>query len=156
LATTQEQIYNRQLVARKMDPLAFLRFNTQNVSQLIQEEQIGGLSFISSYLPIYDALGQVIGYLDLPYFSQKQELHDRISSFLVALVNLYILLALVLLALGILLTRTLTRPLDTIRQHLRGTSLTGRNEPIRWETDDEIGKLVREYNEMILELQESA
>ncbi|MDQ3073074.1 MAG: ATP-binding protein, partial [Bacteroidota bacterium] len=41
-------------------------------------------------------------------------------------------------------------------RHLRATSLGRTNVPIVWQHDDEIGKLVREYNHMILALQESA
>jgi signal transduction histidine kinase len=155
ISSTQNLIYERQIIAPKMDPKAFIKFNSEFASQIIQEEKIGQLSYTSSYMPMRNSIGQVIGFLNVPYFSKEQELKDRIASFLVALVNLYLLLFLILLTLGIFMTRALTLPLDIIRNHLRNTSLTGQNEFIVWDTNDEIGKLVKEYNAMIIALKEN-
>jgi len=156
ISSTESAIYDKLIIAPKMDALANIKFNTDLVSQVIQEERIGQLKFTSCYMPIRNVEGQVIGYLNLPYFSKEQELKNRISSFLEALVNLYLLLFLILVILGIFITRVLTAPLDIIRNHLRSTNLTGTNEFIAWNTNDEIGKLVKEYNSMILALKESA
>jgi signal transduction histidine kinase len=156
LNSTQSIIYDRQVISPKMPPLAYMKFSNESISQLIQEEKIGTLKFTSAYMPIRNAVGQVVGYLNLPYFSKEKELQARISSFLVALVNLYLLLFLILLTIGILMTRTLILPLDIIRNHLRNTRLNESNKPIEWHTEDEIGKLVQEYNTMLVKLRESA
>jgi signal transduction histidine kinase len=156
LNSTQSVIYDRQVITPKMPALAYMKFNSESISQLIQEERIGTLKFTSAYMPIRNAVGQVVGYLNLPYFSKEKELQTRISSFLVALVNLYLLLFLILLTIGILMTRTLIIPLDIIRNHLRNTRLSETNEAIQWHTEDEIGKLVQEYNTMLVKLRESA
>jgi two-component system, NtrC family, nitrogen regulation sensor histidine kinase NtrY len=156
ITSTENAIYDKQLIAPKMDAFANLKFNSQSVSQVIQEEHIGRLKFTSCYMPIRNSFGQVTGYLNLPYFSKEQELKNRISSFLEALVNLYLLLFLILVMLGLFMARVVTSPLNIIRNHLRKTSLSGDNEFISWTTNDEIGKLVNEYNSMILALKESA
>jgi len=154
--SSESAIYDKQIISPKMDAQAYLKLNSQMISQVIQEERIGLLKFTSCYMPIRNSIGQVIGYLNLPYFSKEQELKNRISSFLEALVNLYLLLFLILVMLGLFMTRVLTTPLDIIRKHLKNTSLSGTNEFIAWNTNDEIGKLVNEYNTMILALKESA
>jgi two-component system, NtrC family, nitrogen regulation sensor histidine kinase NtrY len=156
LTSTENTIYDKQIIAPKMDAQALLKFRTEFASQVIQEEHIGKLKFTSCYMPIRNSTGHVTEYLDLPYFSKEQELKNRISSFLEALVNLYLLLFLILVMLGLFMTRLVTAPLGIIRNHLRNTSLSGTNEFIAWNTDDEIGKLVDEYNRMILDLKESA
>jgi two-component system, NtrC family, nitrogen regulation sensor histidine kinase NtrY len=156
VTTTEKAIYDKHIISSKMDARAILDFNTQFASQVIQEERIGKLKFTSCYMPIRNSVGQVTGYLNLPYFSKEQELKSRISSFLEALVNLYLLLFLILVMLGLFMTRIVTAPLGIIRTHLRNTSLSGTNEFIAWNTDDEIGKLVNEYNRMIIDLKESA
>lgn len=156
LSTTQELMYENQLLAPKMDPLAYLKFYAQYASQVIQEEKVGTLKYTSSYMPLRNTIGNIIGFVNLPYFSKEQELDDRISSFLVALVNLYLFLFLALLVVGIFMARGLTVPLDIIRNHLRSMSLSGKNTLIAWNNKDEIGKLVQEYNTMIIALQENA
>ena len=153
--STENAIFDKGILAPQMDVQAYLKFTSELTSQVIQEERIGTLKFLSCYIPIRNLNGQVIGYLNLPYFSKEQELKDRISSFVVALINLYFLLFLILVVLGIFMTRALTAPLNIIRNHLKNTSLSGTNEFIAWNTNDEIGKLVNEYNTMIVALKES-
>jgi len=153
--STEKAIFDKGLLAPEMDAQAYLKFTSERTSQVIHEEKIGTLKFLSCYIPIRNLNGQVIGYLNLPYFSKEQELKDRISSFVVALINLYFLLFLILVVLGIFMTRVLTSPLNIIRNHLKNTSLSGTNEFIAWNTNDEIGKLVNEYNTMIVALKES-
>ena len=153
--STENAIFEKGIIAPEMDASAFLKFTSEQTSQVINEERIGKLKYLSCYIPIRNLTGQVIGYLNLPYFSKEQELKDRISSFVVTLVNLYFLLFLILVVLGVFMTRALTLPLNIIRNHLKNTSLSGSNEFINWNTNDEIGKLVNEYNTMIVALKES-
>jgi nitrogen fixation/metabolism regulation signal transduction histidine kinase len=49
----------------------------------------------------------------------------------------------------------LTVPLRLITQKIQKTSLHNYNEPLEWESDDEIGLLVNEYNRMLVKLEES-
>jgi nitrogen fixation/metabolism regulation signal transduction histidine kinase len=49
----------------------------------------------------------------------------------------------------------LTFPLRLITQKIRKTTLSGYNEPLSWNTDDEIGLMVSEYNKMLINLEES-
>jgi nitrogen fixation/metabolism regulation signal transduction histidine kinase len=58
--------------------------------------------------------------------------------------------------LAILISRYITRPLQLIREKLRGISLGVSNEKIQWARKDEIGTLIAEYNRMIDELARSA
>lgn len=53
------------------------------------------------------------------------------------------------------MANSITRPLMKIGEKLRSFQL-GQNEPLEWESEDEIGKLVNEYNLMIQKLEESA
>jgi nitrogen fixation/metabolism regulation signal transduction histidine kinase len=52
-------------------------------------------------------------------------------------------------------SRILTAPLKIITEKLKQTTLTGQNEMLAYESSDEIGLLVREYNGMLLKLEES-
>ncbi len=76
------------------------------------------------------------------YFSQHpQHLHGRSS--------------LRCLILSYFVSQWLTFPLKFITQTLRRTSLTKVNQPLVWKADDEIGLMVREYNQMLFKLSES-
>ncbi len=157
LGYSQPVIYEKKLIQPRMEPKAYFNFISLGHSQLLSEEHIGKLNYIASYMPIRNAYSNhPAGFIGLPYFARERELDDAISSFLEALINLYLLLFLGLLLISFVISNALTAPLNIIRKHLRSTSLTAKNEPIHWENNDEIGKLVKEYNSMTLELLESA
>jgi nitrogen fixation/metabolism regulation signal transduction histidine kinase len=114
------------------------------------------MKYLSAYTPFFDDSGQVIGYLNLPYFSRQNELSNEISNFLVALVNIYGLLVVFSLLAALVVSNYITKPLSIIQEKLKNISLGKRNEMIQWNGKDEIGSLVSEYNRKVLELSESA
>ena len=70
--------------------------------------------------------------------------------------NLFVLLFLASMAMAVFFANQITLPLATIRESLRKMELGKRNEPLRYSHDDEIGKLVKEYNRKVDELAVSA
>ena len=49
----------------------------------------------------------------------------------------------------------LTEPLTLITQKIRKTTLYAYNEPLQWDSDDEIGLMINEYNKMLVKLEQS-
>jgi nitrogen fixation/metabolism regulation signal transduction histidine kinase len=97
-----------------------------------------------------------IGYINLPYFAKQDELKKDISSFLVALINIYVLLFAFAIFITFIISNRITKPLQLIQERLGKIKLGKRNELIEWDHDDEIGALVKEYNRMVEELADSA
>jgi nitrogen fixation/metabolism regulation signal transduction histidine kinase len=98
----------------------------------------------------------VVGFLQLPYFSNETDYRERIGAFLNTMINVY---ALVFVAIGlfaIAVARQITTPLTLIQQSLSNTIYGRKNEPIEWQHNDEIGSLIKEYNKMIAALENSA
>ncbi|MDX1940296.1 MAG: ATP-binding protein [Saprospiraceae bacterium] len=65
--------------------------------------------------------------------------------------------AFLLLAIGVLaiaIANSITRPIVRIGEKLKTLQL-GKNEPILWRSQDEIGELITEYNRMIAKLEDS-
>ena len=71
------------------------------------------------------------------------------------LLNVYVFLLLITAAVGILVANRIADPLVRMVEKLKGTNLNA-NEPLQWDSDDEIGQLVKAYNNMIGQLEESA
>ena len=57
---------------------------------------------------------------------------------------------------SIIVSKQFSRPLDQIKNKLAAFQLKGRNEKLQYDKDDEIGKLVEQYNIMVDELNDSA
>lgn len=157
LATSSQQsIFDNGLISKKMDPKALHKLSMDHETQYTQQEKIGKLSYTASYAPIRNRAGATIAYLDVPYFEKSKTIDDEVSSFLVTLMNAYVFLLLCAAALAYFISNSITRPLRFISEKLRILNLNKKNEPIEWNSKDEVGTLIAEYNKMIAELERSA
>lgn len=153
--TSQEDIYDRALFARIISPGAYYDLQVKGDQFLIEEEQIGRLSYVSCYKPISNRNGTVLGYINVPFFSSEKELNFQISSILVGLINLYAFVFLFSGVLTVFITRWITKSLSIVIKSFSKFSLS-KNEPVTWPYDDEIGLLVMEYNKMVKKAEENA
>ncbi len=156
LATSRHQIYNEGLISDKMNRLAFNALSRDHKLQFIHTETIGKHAYLSSYIPFRNNEDQIIAYLNLPYFAKQSELQKQFTGFLMAYVNIYVLVTVLAILLTIMVSRYITKPLQLLRGKLGGIKLGDVNEKIEWKKQDEIGSLVAEYNRMVDELALSA
>lgn len=154
--SSQPKIFEQNIVSGRMNPEAYFEMQQEGKTQYIHPENAGKLNYISAYAPFTDSRGNIIAYLNLPYFEKQNELNREISGFLSALINIYVLLFALSLLLTLFVSSRITQPLLLIQEKLRGIRLGKRNEQIEYSRKDEIGQLVQEYNRMIDELSESA
>ena len=156
LASSQPKIYSKGLISKKMNHNAFTELKMRKKSEYIHNEQIGNLNYLSSYVPFVNSQGKVLAYLNLQYISKQDELENQISGFLLAIINIMVLMLAISTILAIFLSNRLTSPLKFIQDSLTKVQLGSTNKAIEYEGTDEIGDLVQEYNRKVAELQESA
>jgi len=156
LVSSESDLFDNLLLAPIMDIEAYLAVDVQGKSQFITEEHIRDLSFLSAYVPLLNDKRQVIGYLNLPYFSRQGELQSKISAYIVTFVNVYFFLIILALALAYLVSKRISKPLQILRDKLSHTGYGQTNEMIDWKRQDEIGQLVKQYNKMVVDLEQSA
>ncbi len=154
--TSQPDIFNKELVSKNIHPKALFNLGDLGKSRFVQNETVGKLKYLSAYIPYKNGLAETIVYLHFPYYSKQQSFRSDISYFLVALVNVYVLLILTATAIALVLSRSITNSLTIIKERLSTINLREKNVPIEWKNKDEIGMLVAEYNRMIVELEKSA
>ncbi|MGB0933231.1 MAG: ATP-binding protein [Lishizhenia sp.] len=156
LASSQPKIYKIGLTTAQIDPFAYkeLRFNKR--SEFIHNESIGELNYLSAYIPFMNKNGKLLAYLNLQYFAKQNEYENQISSFLVALINLAVLLIVSTIVVAIFVTNWITTPLKLIQRSFSSVELGKKTQPINYSGDDEIGALVREYNAKLAELEVKA
>lgn len=156
LASSEPDLYSEGLISRLMDPTAYAELSIKGTSQFIHSERLRTLDYLSAYVPILNEKRKIIAYLNLPYFTRQRELDKEISTYTVTLVNVYLVLFIFALVLAYLVSKRITKPLQLIRDKISQTSLGNKNEMIDWKRNDEIGQLIKQYNKMVLELEESA
>lgn len=155
LATSQDEIFDKGLISRKIKPTAYYQLSIAGKSIVIQGEKAGSLSYTSAYLPLRDEKGTTLGYINVPFFTSEKDLDFQISNIVVTLLNLYAFIFLVSSFITVLMTRWMTRTFDIIIRQFDKLNLEN-NERIEWPYDDEIGKLVVEYNKMAQKVEQNA
>lgn len=156
LATSRPEIFDKGITSDRINSKAFYELSERFQLKYFQPEKTGTLSYLSAYEPIINNRGDYLGYLNLPYFTREDDLKQGISTFIVAFINLYLILFLASVIIAVVLSNRITQPLSLIREKLRGIQLGKKNEHINYKAEDEIGALVREYNHKVDDLVESA
>jgi len=156
IATSRPQIFDENLISKKMQPDALNAVRFMEKSLFIQNESIGKQEYLSAYIPFTNHIGEITGFLNLPYFAKENELNREISNLLVVYINIYVILIGISVIIAIIISNYISRPLRMIIEKIKVVKLGGKNETIDLTRNDEIGELVREYNRMINELSKSA
>jgi len=157
LVSTQPKIYDYKLIAKRINARAYIALCRQHRTEFTNQEIIGTLNYKAGYVPVKDKeTRKTIGYLELPYFSNVADYNQRLGSLLNAMINIYALIFIAIGLLAIIIARQITTPLNIIERGLSKMIYGQKNEPIKWNRNDEIGALVKEYNNMIAALEQSA
>ncbi|MFB1013457.1 MAG: ATP-binding protein, partial [Bacteroidia bacterium] len=156
LSSTKPYLTDRQILGEQMNPKAFVELTQEKSSQLLIQEELEGSDYLSAYIPLFDGKNTILGYVNTPFFAKNEELNKQISNLVVNILNIYFLLLLGGVFLAYVISRQISKPLLLIREKIAKTELRGSNELIVYNRDDEIGLLVKQYNKMVMELEESA
>ena len=153
LGSSQPKIYSKGLISTKMNAIAYREIHLKKKSEYIHEENIGELNYLSAYTPFYNLKGEFLAYVNVQYFSGQDEFEDQISGFLLAIINIMVLMLTISTILAVTVSNALTRPLKYIQESVRSISIGSKYKPLEYEGSDEIGELVKEYNQKVAELQ---
>jgi len=153
LATSQPTIFKDQLTMPLPDRGAWEKIVVQKYNTVNVQAHIGSLEYTSSFFAIKSAsTGQLVGILELPFFESGSE-----SAKINVLTNILVTFTVVFILFSFLTFNTinkLTSPLRFIAKKLKATTLD-KNQPMEWKANDEIGLMVKEYNKMLSNLEQS-
>jgi len=154
--TSQLKLYELGLAAPVANPRAYFAIKENKTSSMCVTEKAGTLNYLSLYTPVFNDNNKLIGFINLPYFARQSNLTSELSNIISALINVYVILFVISILAGLVLAGYITKPLRLIQQQISGITLGKQNETLVWESNDEVGKLVQEYNNMLLKLEQSA
>ncbi len=156
IATSQPLIYENKLLASFINPAAYISIKEEGNRALVLQESVGNLSFNSTYLGIksFDT-GNYIGILSLPFFHSENYIESQQIEVVSNIMVIFTFIFLAFLILSFFASKWLTFPLQLITSKLKKTTLSGFNERLSWDSDDEIGLMVGEYNRMVDNLEDS-
>jgi signal transduction histidine kinase len=156
MATSRPEVFFRDLTGRRLNMDAFINLENLTKSEYIQSEKIASLEFVSAYVPFYNSSDKLLAYLNLPYFRMQSVLARDISNVIVAVVNFTLLLVVITMFIVVIISGRLTSPLRMLSEGMSKVELGKKSEHLSYAGQDEISDIVKQYNRMVDELQESA
>lgn len=155
IRSTQPELFDRYLLASRINPQAYYQLVHENRMQVITEETLGELEYSSLYAPIYNAQGKLVAIANIPYFAKGSYAVSDVPSILAAIINIYILLLLAAIFVGTAIANQLSEPLAEIGRKMKLIDVSKETEHINYRNKDELGELVGAYNKMVDALEES-
>ena len=156
IASTRQEIYELILQAPIMNAKAYQNMHRNKALYYTHEERLGKGKYESAYIPITDKQGNTLAYLNTPYFFSSTELRNEIINFILTYSNIILILLGLALLIVLTVTKTVMRPLALLQEKMGDIKIDRKNEPIEWKGNDEIGALIKQYNQLIVELEKSA
>ena len=150
------EVYTQGVLSTKMHPEAYYHLHRMREVQYVQEEAMSSLNYLSIYSPVRDNDGVVYAYLNIPYFLSQIDLNQEISNFLVTIINLNAFIFLIAGIIAFFITSRITSSFSIIGEKMNEIRLGKTNQEIEWTRNDEIGELIKQYNRMVHQLEDSA
>ncbi len=156
VACSRPEIFSAELMSSRINRKALQSFVFDRKSAYSHEEHIGDMKFASAYIPFYNNNDKLVGYINLPYFTRPEELERELSTIIVSIINLYVVLMMISIVLGVVISERIVHPIRLIQSKMETIELGKNYEKIDYDRKDELGQLVAEYNNMVDKLDESA
>lgn len=96
----------------------------------------------------------MIGIIAIPFFESETDLNTFIVNVFSNILNSFVFIFILFLIVSYFVSKRLTSPFKLLTDKLKTTNLEN-NEPMNWPSNDEIGLLVNEYNNMLFKLEAS-
>ena len=156
LATSQPALFDDQLISPLIDREARKKIVLQAEVQTVTNEQIGRLHYSCAYSAVLSPeTGRLEAIVGLPFFESATFLQRSQSLILSNILIVFVVVFILFSLLSFWASSSLTFPIRFITKTLGQTTLTGQNKPLQWNSSDEIGTLVKEYNRMVENLEDS-
>jgi len=157
IASSQPDIYERRnLLSTYINPKAYSALKEKSYKYLLTPESVGNLNYKTVYMPIKDyKTNRLMGIVSVPFFDSSYEVNQKLVEVIATIMRIFTTLFILLVIISYFASRILTIPLRMITQKIRRTTLSEYNEPLDWSSEDEIGLLVNEYNQMLVNLEAS-
>jgi signal transduction histidine kinase len=152
----QKDIIKDCIINTKINPVAQHVILYKEKNSYFQAEKLGKESYQAGYAPIWDPISRKLVAIATisNYHREKIQVSDA-SDFIGAILSVYVLMLIVAIFLSHITVNVINAPITEIGDKLSSVKLGMPNERLPWDSEDELGDLIKEYNQMITKLEAS-
>ncbi|WP_370090567.1 ATP-binding protein [Ekhidna sp.] len=155
VATSQPEIFNLNLQGNLINPLVFEELVVKENQSVIAEESVGKLDYKVCYAVVSTVDNQVAGFIAMPFFDSRNHLRRQQIEVFGNLISIFGFIFIIAIVFGNTVLNNLLYPLRMVADKIRRVTLQDVNKPIDYESSDEIGSLVKDFNQMLVKLEDS-
>ena len=152
VGTSAPMLFENGLISRHIAPEPFFAAQTTG----LRDEHIGDLNYLAAYTEFYNGNYVQIGYISVPLYISSDAVEEEVDNFLSKLLPPNIIVLLLAFILNFFITRSLTQPLSVLSEKMRNFRIGQHGNRLLYDKQDEVGQLVKRYNEMVEELEHSS
>ena len=128
-------------------------FFTDSVDRVCYE-QIGSVPYLTVYTPFVNGNMLPIGYIAVPCYVSSPQVEQEVTEYIGRFLPPYVFLLILAFIIAVFVTQRLTRNMRSMADTMQRFQL-GKDNYIHYEGNDELGELIRQYNEMVKQLEQS-
>lgn len=155
VATSQPEIFNLNLQGNLINPIVFEELVVKENQSIIADESVSKLDYKVCYAVVNTIDNQVAGFIAMPFFDSKNHLRRQQIEVFGNLITIFAFIFIIAIVFGNAVLNNLLYPLRMVADKIRRVTLQEVNKPIEYESSDEIGSLVKDYNQMLVKLEDS-
>lgn len=147
------EMANKGLIANVVNPSIMTRNDDE---PHIFTEQVGKLKYYVGYARVMNKERKTLGFVSVPSAMSYAVMRNEVSSLFAITISVYLAFLLLSSFVFFYLNSRIAAPLTTVSEGLSDMRLQKANKRIELKTqDDEIGRIVRQYNNMVDRLDEA-
>jgi len=151
--SSQSLLFDKNLVSNRLSPEAMAALLEARQDAILLPEKLGKINFKVAYIALRTRNeGRPLAVLGIPFFESNAELDHQVSDVVGTMIILFTCILILFIGLSYSASSQLVIPLRLLTRRLKRTNLA-KYSPLEWNSKDEIGLLVREYNNMLKKLQ---
>ncbi len=156
ISSSQPSVFSKKVLAPYINQYALTSIKNKGRNQLVLQENIDNLSFSNSYVAVKsEEKGKMLGIISVPFFSTNTSLNSSKREAFNTILNVFAIVLVLTMLATYFAGKWLTKPLKLIGDKLKSTSFLAHTAPINIQWTDELGMLIKGYNQMLAKLEQS-
>ncbi len=153
-ATSKPELYRSEILSDLVDPRAYVRIELEGSQRVFQATRTGATSLLAGYAPLRNAEGRPAGVVSA-LAPHPEGLDPEAAAVLSRIYFLCLFVIAAAITGAMLLANRLTRPITELTEGAEKIRAGRLGARIAWRATGEIGRLIRSFNLMSVQLAES-
>ncbi len=155
LLASKPLLYQGGLVSELINPVAMKQIVEQKENQLLLYESLGDKPYNTAYVGLKSYDQKLLGVLSVPQFDARSILDRQIIDIVASVLIVFTIMLIIFLMVSYFASNLLIEPLRVLARKISTTNLNQLNNPLPWHSNDEIGTLIKKYNQMLVNLDQN-